>query len=238
MIGIIAVINFLSAFTQAASGFGYAIFAMFLMPLFLPFRQCSVISAAVIVVIALQMTLSLRRHITIRKILIPMVFSIPFIGVGVWIIGQADESLLRKIMGIFLIILSAFFYYTEKGSLKIKNNIKNSMIVGGLTGLSTGMFNIVGPFLALYYYDNCDNNLEFKANLECSFLIAGLVSLCLNLYAVKFTGFLATNIIMSGATACLAGIIGLKIFKKLNRKGLRNVILVVLPIMGIIQILK
>lgn len=238
MTGIIALINFLSAFIQAASGFGYGIFAMFLMPLFLPFRQCSVISAAVIVVIAVQMTVSLRRHITVRKIIIPMAVCLPFAAAGIWIIEVAPEELLQKVMGVFLLFLSAFFYYTEKRKSRKKRGVAAGLLVGMLTGLTTGMFNIVGPFLTLYYYGNCKDNLEFKGNLECSFLIAGLFSLGMNLYTVQLTPFVIGTAAVSGAAAVLAGLLGLKVFRKLRREELRKIILVVLPLMGLVQILK
>lgn len=85
-IAILALINSFSAFIQASSGLGYAIFAMFFMPLIIPFQQCSIISAAIIVVIGIQMTISLRSHIRIKKIILPMTFCIPTIWVGIYII--------------------------------------------------------------------------------------------------------------------------------------------------------
>ena len=106
---IVAIINFFSAFIQAASGLGYAIFAMFFMPLVLPFQQCSIISAAVIIVIGIQMTISLRSHIKIKKILLPMAFCILTTGIGIYIIRVTNERIMRLILVIFLIILSFFF---------------------------------------------------------------------------------------------------------------------------------
>ena len=100
------------------------------------------------------------------------------------------------------------------------------------------MFNIVGPFLALYYFDNCKNHLEFKANLECSFLLAGLVSLGMNIYRIHITLELTTYVITSCLASVIGGIIGLKIFKKLNKEKIKYVILCILPFMGIIQLTK
>ena len=51
----VAVINFAAALLQASTGFGYAILAMSLMPLILPMRYCSAVSAVTVVVIGLQM---------------------------------------------------------------------------------------------------------------------------------------------------------------------------------------
>jgi len=137
-----------------------------------------------------------------------------------------------------LILLSLYFYITNKYKVRIKSGFFQGMIIGLLTGISTGMFNIVGPFLMLYYYDNSEDNLEFKANIEFSFLIAGLYSLCLNLIYVKLDVFLMKAIGVSTVGAILAGIIGLHVFKQVDKEKLKYVIISILPIMGLILIFK
>jgi uncharacterized membrane protein YfcA len=238
MVLYIAMINFLAAFTQASTGFGYAIVAMFLMPRLLPYRQCSIISAAVIIFIAVQMTFSLRRHIRVRKIVWPMACCLSTTGLGVYLISVLDEATMRKIMGVFLILLALYFYYIKRHKVSIRESPVNGAAVGLLTGMTTGMFNIVGPFLTLYYYDNSDNSLEFKANLEFSFLIAGLFSFILNLAHVEIDSFLLLSIPASGIAAVVAGLIGLRIFRKIDKEKLKYIIICVLPVMGIIQIIK
>lgn len=235
---ILALINSLSAFIQASSGLGYAIFAMFFMPLVIPFQQCSIISAAVIIVIGIQMTISLRSHIKFKKIVLPMSFCILTTWVGLYIIRVTDAHTMRTIMGIFLIFLSFYFYITNRFKLWMKEGFFTGMAIGSITGLTTGMFNIVGPFLTLYYYENSEDNLEFKANIEFSFLIAGIYSLCLNLIYVRLDPFLAGAVGASAVGTIIAGIIGLHIFKKINKQKLKYVIICVLPVMGIIQIFK
>lgn len=235
---IIALINSFSAFIQAASGLGYAIFAMFFMPLIIPFQQCSIISAAVIVVIGIQMAFSLHSHLKIRKIILPMTFCLATTWLGIYIIRVTDEAKMRTIMGFFLIILAIYFYITNKYNIRMKAGLVTDIVIGSITGLSTGMFNIVGPFLSLYYYDNCEDNLEFKANLETSFLIAGVYSLCLNLIYVKPDAFLLKAIGLSAAGVIIAGILGLQVFKKVDKEKLKYVIIGVLPVMGLILIFK
>lgn len=235
---IIALINSFSAFIQAASGLGYAIFAMFFMPLIIPFQQCSIISAAVIVVIGIQMAVSLHSHLRIRKIILPMTFCLATTWLGIYIIRVTDEDKMRTIMGIFLILLAGYFYITNKYNIRMKAGLATDVIIGSITGLSTGMFNIVGPFLTLYYYDNCEDHLEFKANLETSFLIAGVYSLCLNLIYVKPDIFLLKAIGLSAIGVIFAGILGLHVFKRVDKEKLKYVIIGVLPIMGLILISK
>lgn len=235
---IIAAVNFLSAFTQASTGFGYAIVAMFLMPYFLPFRQCSLISAAVIIAIALQMTVKLRKHLRFRKVLLPMAFCLSTTWFGVYAIQLLDQAMTRKIMGGFLVFLSVYFYLIKRYNITTKQTAWSGAAVGVLTGLSTGMFNIVGPFLTLYYFDVFDTTLEFKANIELSFLAAGAFSLLLNAAYTGIDGFTALNALASSAAALAAGGPGLRLYRRLDKEKLKIAILCVLPVMGLIQIVK
>lgn len=235
---VLALINSFSAFIQASSGLGYAIFAMFFMPMIIPFQQCSVISAAVIVVIGIQMTISLHSHLKVKKIIVPMTFCLMTTWLGIYIIRVTDENKMRMIMGIFLIFLGIYFYTTNKFNIRLKAGIVTDVIIGLLTGILTGMFNIVGPFLSLYYYDNSEDNLEFKANIEVSFLIAGIYSLCLNLIYVKPDAFLAKAIGLSAIGVIFAGIMGLHVFRKVDKEKLKYIIIGILPIMGLVLIFK
>ena len=235
---IIALINSFSAFIQAASGLGYAIFAMFFMPMIIPFQQCSLISAAVIVVIGIQMTISLHSHLKVKKIIVPMTFCLITTWLGIYIIRVTDENKVRIIMGVFLILLGIYFYTTNKFNIRLKAGLVTDVIIGLLTGILTGMFNIVGPFLSLYYYDNSEDNLEFKANIEVSFLIAGIYSLCINLMYVKPDAFLIKAIGLSAIGVIFAGIIGLHIFRKIDKEKLKYIIIGILPIMGLVLIFK
>lgn len=238
MVFIVAIINFLSAFLQASTGFGYAILAMFLMPFFLPYRQCSIISASLIIIIAVQMCFSLRQHIRIRKIWWPMVCCLSTLWIGIWMIKVLDASTMRKIMGVFLILLALYFYAIKRFGICIRETWLNGAIIGVMTGLATGMFNIIGPFLTLYYYDNMDSTLEIKANLEFSFLIGGITSLILNLAVMPLDSFLIQNIALSGSGAIVAGVLGLKLYHKVNKDIMKYIIIGVLPLMGLVQILK
>lgn len=238
MVFIIAIINFLSAFLQASTGFGYAILAMFLMPFFLPYRQCSIISASLIIIIAVQMCFSLRQYIRLRKIWWPMLCCLSTLWIGIWLITVLDASTMRKIMGVFLMLLALYFYVIKRFGICIRETWVNGAIIGVITGLATGMFNIIGPFLTLYYYDNMDSTLEIKANLEFSFLIGGVTSLIMNLAVMPLDSFLIQNIALSGAAAIVAGVLGLKLYHKVNKDIMKYIIIGVLPLMGLVQILK
>ena len=238
LVWLVAAINFLAAWLQAATGFGYAILAMFLLPRLLPYRQCSVITAAMVVVIALQMSWQLRGHIRLRKVAAPLAWCLATLWIGIWLIGALDELVLRRIMGVFLILLAVFFWLTQRPGWRLRHTRANSAIFGALTGLATGMFNITGPFFTVYYYHVLDDSLEVKANLEFSFLIAGSVSLILNLRYVQLDGFMLQAIGLSALAALGAGVAGLPFYRRIDKAQLQRIILVVLPVLGALQLVR
>lgn len=238
---LIALTNFASVFLQSATGFGYAILSMFLMPLVLPYTECLVISSAVILVMAIQMSFTLRKHINFKAVLVPLIFCLIFMWPGRYIIAVCDEMTVKIIMGVFLILLAPYFFITQKYDVGLKQNFVNGMIIGILTGLATGMFTIMGPFLTIYFYGFAKDNLELKANLEFSFLVAGTVCLGLNLIYLEpaaFTLDLGLQTLFSCLATLIAGFLGLKIYRKLNKKIMKYIILIILPIMGLVLIFR
>ena len=227
-------INFTAAFLQACSGFGYAILAMSLMPLALPLRMCSAISAVTVVAIAIQMVTLLRMHISFRIVAIPVACCILSTNIGMYVLMHTPENTMRLILALLIIMLTLFFAITQKLRVKINSSLKNGILFGFLTGLSTGMFNIVGPFFMVYYFNTCKDNLGFKASLEFSFLIAGLYSTALHIWYGNINAVVLPYAFGSAVAAVAAGFIGIRLFKKINNVMLRRIILVALPIMALL----
>lgn len=235
----VAASNALAAFVQASTGFGYAIVAMFLLPFFLPYEQCLVVSAVTIIAIAIQMGITLRQHVRPKKILWPMIGCLVMLWPGRYLIGLVNDLAAAHVMGGFLLFLSLLFFLSKKRGITVRESRKNGLIFGFFTGLTTGMFNIVGPFFSIYYYDSFQNPLEFKANLECSFFVAGAVSLAINLLTVRnLDTALLLSCGLSGVFAIPAGMLGLVIFRKLNQNHLKWIIIAALAVMGTVQLFR
>jgi len=227
-------INFLAAFLQASTGFGYGILAMSLMPLLLPLRMCSAISAVTVVAIAIQMVIMLREHINFKVVALPIACCIISTNLGMYILMHTPEKTMRLILALLIIMLTVFFAITQKHSVTLKNSLRNGIVFGLLAGMSTGMFNIVGPFLMVYYFNTSKNNLSFKANLEFSFLVAGTYSSALHIWYGNINAAVLPYAMGSATAAVVAGFIGIRLFKKTNSVILKRMILVALPIMALL----
>ena len=232
-VALVAVINFSSAFLQASTGFGYALVCMALMPLFLSMSTCSAISAVTVVAIGLQMSLSLRKELKLKTILLPVAGCLTTINLGLWLLDTFDEMMLRIILAGLLLLVTGLFFFLRVKKIQLPDKWYVGLIAGLITGLSTGMFNIVGPFLLVYYMNVCKSTLHMKASLEFSFLIAGIYSTIMHLFVYQnITWQVSPHITGSVVAALLAGVLGLKLYRKFDKDKLSLFIYILLPIMA------
>lgn len=235
---LVAGVNFLAALLQASCGFGYAMVAMALMPLFLSMRQCSAISAVTVVAIAVQMSVKLRNHLNWRRIWLPMVCCVPTIHFGFYILTHGTERGLRITLAVLILGLSAFSVYTQrKTDFRLSNPVWGAA-AGLLTGVSTGMFNIVGPFLLVYYINSCTDPLEFKACMEFSFLTAGVYTTVVHIVnrTIVFNDWALYG--ASVVAALAAGLLGLQIFRQTTPQTLKRIPFILLPVLAVILLLN
>lgn len=234
---LVAVINFSSALLQASTGFGYALVCMALMPLFLPMSTCSAISAVTVVAIGLQMSLSLRKDLQLKTIALPVLGCLTTINVGLWLLDTFDEMMLRIVLAGLLILVTGLFFFMRVRKIQLPDKWYTAIGAGLITGLSTGMFNIVGPFLLVYYMNVCKSTLHMKASLEFSFLIAGLYSTLMHLFVYNnITWQVAPHILASVIASLVAGVIGLRLYRKCNKDKIALFIYILLPIMALMLI--
>ena len=179
------------------------------------------------------MSLTLRKHLKIRTIALPVLCCLTTVNAGLWFLANFDEMLLRMILAGLLLVVTALFFFMRVKKIVLPNCWYSAAIAGLITGLSTGMFNIVGPFLLIYYMNVCDDTLHMKASLEFSFLIAGLYSTVMHLFVYQnITLAVAPHLAASAVAAVAAGALGLRLYRKINRDRLALFVYLLLPIMA------
>lgn len=228
----IIAVNFLASFLQASVGFGYAIFAMSLMPLILPMRFCASITAVTEVVMGIQMVVMLRKDLNPKMILVPSLSCVLTIPLGMYILMHSPEKTLRVILAAFIVLLDLYFIFTQERKIKIKKCTRNGILFGLISGLSTGMFTITGPFLMVYYFSLCENSLSFKANIEFSFLISAIFSTILHIAYGNLSVAMLPYVGPAAAIAIVAGFLGLMLYRRLKKEMICRIMYAALPVMA------
>ena len=79
-----------------------------------------------------------------------------------------------------------------------------------------------------------DSPLSMKASLEFSFLLSGLYSSAMHLFVYhNITLEAAPMLATSAASALLAGVLGLKVFRKIDKNKISLVAYILLPLMAV-----
>ncbi len=231
------IICLIGSMIQGAMGFGYAIFCMALLPLFIPFKVAAAVVLLSSFMMLIQMVYRLRDHINIKLMFWPTVFSFAGSTVGIYILMHYPEALLKMILGLVLVLLSVYLaFYNQK--IKMKASVKNGMIAGLISGISGGISNIDGPPLVIYYFSAASDKMEYHATIQSTFLIGGIYSILLH---ISYGNINERVLELAGAAVVavlLGSYIGLKIFAKLKRHMLNKLIYFFMAVMGMILMLK
>lgn len=220
---------------QSVTGFGLSVYAICLLPLLMPMQQAVVIVSMMSAVVSIQILWKLYRRVNIRVALPAVAASLITQTAGFFLLVTVEEGALKKVLGIVLIILAGYNILFA-GKIHIKACTHNGVIAGMISGILTGMYNVGGPPLVMYYLAACEDKEEYTATLQASFIINIAVGLLM--HALK--GNITTETLSYGAlgmAAILPGVwLGMKIFHRLDRKMLSRVVYIFLGVMGVLQL--
>ncbi len=234
---IICIMLFFAAFLQAASGFGYAIAAMTVLPMFLSLTDCMMVITVCSFSITVYLFMKYRKHVNYKIVILPLVFAMAGVIAGITLLVGSSNELALKILGGFLLVLSIYFFFFAN-KIRIPNNRISASIAGLASGLTGGFFNIGGPPLVLYYSVAARDKKEYIATLQFIFLFIGIArfvylaaTIGISAKALNITPF---GIIASG----LGMVIGTLVFDKLPGKIINKVVYVIMALSGIWYLLK
>ncbi len=233
---IAAVASFLGAFTQRVSGFGYGIVVMMFFPHIMKNAEANAISGAISILLAASVLLSLWKKVNLRQVIIPLIPYTVTSYIGTAIVKGSDTSLLKRILGAFLVVLSIYFFIFAS-KIKIKANTRNAVAAGGLSGILSGLFAIGGPPVVVYYLSATDSTDEYLATIQCFFLFSNIVASVQRAAAGAFTEKALWLLIPCAATMIIANFLGGKVYSKLDPTTVKKVIYGFMAFSGIIALL-
>jgi len=233
----VTIIAFIGSFIQSTSGFGFAAFCMALWPLVIPFRQAVAMEVITAFVMVAYLSIRLFRHINFKLLLFPFLSSIVFSSLGVFLLLTGAETVLRRILGLALVLLAVYFIFFN-GVFKIKPTKVNGLIAGGASGLLAGLFAIGGPPIVIYLMSATDDKMTYNATLQSFFFFTSIPIFIMHLAMGNVTG---TTMAYSGIAliGVLAGsVVGLHFFRKLPMNAVRKAASGLMAVIGIYLTIK
>jgi uncharacterized protein len=168
------VIFFATAF-RTAFGFGEALIAVPLLSLLMPIKVAAPIAVLASILIALFAVIKDWKHIhffAAKRLLLATVFGLPF---GLLLLRYAPENLTKALLGIFLLLFSAFSIH-KPDFFKLKND-RFIWLFGFLAGVTGGSYGMNGPPLAIYGAARGWSGNQFRATIQAYFLPASFLGM-------------------------------------------------------------
>ncbi len=226
-----ALIVFVAIFTQSLTGFGLAMVSM---PLLAPVVGLTT-AAPLVALVGLTAEVLILAHYraaldfkAVRRIALASVAGIP---VGVWALGQVDEGLVRRVLG--LVIGGYAIYALLRPHLPTLAHPRWADGLGFAAGILGGAYNMPGPVIVVYGTCRRWPPATFKSNLQGFFLLnSGLVTVT-HLAAGNYTPTVWQDFLAALPAIGLGALAGFALDGRLDPDRFRRLVLLMLIVLAL-----
>lgn len=235
---IISLVSLVGSSLQASIGFGNGIFVMIFFPHLLSSQnEAAALSSLTGMLAALILAIRLRRHVNWRTVaaLLPMHMVVSFFFIR--LAAVQHDSLLRALLGGTL-ILFAIYYSCFQKRLRLKGNLRNALLAGGIGGVLAGLFSTGGPPIALYIDATAQDKKEYLSTIQGCFLISnGYQSI------MRAANGMITESVLQSLPLCIVAmflgtIIGQRLFTRMNENVLRKALYIMIGFGGLMMLVS
>lgn len=170
---LISIIVLAAAFAQSLTGFGFALITMPLVTVVLGVRTAAPVVALAALTVYTVNLVRYRRAINVREVLRLGVASAAGIPVGIWVLANADEHVVMRILGVVLVAYAVYSLLQPT----VRRKLSRGWVypAGFLAGCFGGAYNTPGPPVIVYGSMRQWPRDEFRAVLQALFFLNGVL---------------------------------------------------------------
>lgn len=207
---------FVSAIVHSAAGIGFAMLATAVTSLYLPGASTAGIINCCILLMLLIVFFRFYRYIDWKMLLPPTVGMIVGKVLGILLLSSIGNDILKKILGLVLVLFAIYFFFMGD-KVKIRPTNAKGLALGLVAGFIGGLYNISGPFLAIYYFPLLKDKNVYYATVNTAFIPAAIFGTITHIAVGNLT---AESLPLIGAclgSVVLGMVVGIKMFLHINR---------------------
>ena len=217
-------------------GFGFGVVCMMFMPAVLGSTvQAATMINAVTCVQACSLAVRYRAHIRWRLLLIPLAAYLVSSALAVRVAVGLDNHVMKRILGAFLVLLSAWFIFIAK-RVRIRAGTRTGLIAGAVGGVMSGMFATGGPPASLYFSATTETKEEYLATIQGYFAVTNLYVVALRAANGVVTGSLLVYTAAGLAGLLLGNVVGMYAFRRISVERMRQAIYVMMAVSGLLML--
>lgn len=231
---IFLLIVLIASILQTSTGFGFSILATpFLLQLFLPFEAIQM-NLFLSFCISLALIVNIRKDVDYHILKRLVIGSIVGLPVGMMIFLYLNLNHLKLGVGVMILLLTVLLIL----QMRIKQNQRKDLVVGGLSGMFTTSIGMPGPPLLLYFSGTDTKKEQLRATTLAFYLWIYLVSFIMQLSIVGTSKTVWTSILWGLPLVCIGLYLGQRLFYKMNQAVFQIIVYIILLFTGIYTLVE
>lgn len=226
---------FAAALIQSLSGFGFALIIMPLVTFGVGLQTAAPMVALTALTVYVVNVFRYRESIDVGEVLRLGAASAFGIPLGIWVLANANETLVKQIMGLILcayaisaLIRPVTSWVPSRGWV---------YPVGFLSGCLSGAYNAPGPPVIVYGSLRQWPRNEFRAVLQAIFLINGVLVVASHFVAHHVTTEVLVLYLYALPALGLGILFGSRLDRKVDRNRFRTLVMVLILVLGLALVL-
>jgi uncharacterized membrane protein YfcA len=227
----------LAGFLQAVTGFGSPMILMMVVPYFYNMVASPAVANSISIWLAITLAWKFRKHIDWKSGLFPTAVFFLFNVLSAQYAKEIDLNFLSLAFGVFLVILAAYFFLFSKKK-PFRANGLTTLLCGTLSGITSGLFGIGGPLMAIYFVSATKTKESYIGNLQFLFTTSTLASMTIRIINGIYTVDMLPVTIVGVACIMVGKSMGLKLLNKLDPEKTQKIVYGFVGITGLINVIQ
>lgn len=228
---LIATIVLAAAFAQSLTGFGFALITMPLVTVVLGVRTAAPVVALAALTVYTVNLVRYRRAINVSEVLRLGIASAVGVPVGIWVLANADEQVVMRILGLVLVIYAVYSLLQPKSQRMLSRGWVYP--AGFLAGCFGGAYNTPGPPVIVYGSMRQWARAEFRAVLQALFFLNGVLVVSSHALAKNLSRQVLEYYLYAVPALALGIVVGSMVDRRIDQDRFRKIVMVMILALGI-----
>lgn len=230
---LLLVASTVASVVQRVSGFGFGIFVMTMLPYIMPtYPEATALSALLAGTLSVIVVVQMWRYINLKHLLPILTAFFVTSWISIQFLEYIDKKMMQIIFGSVLIVLSIYFFIISE-RVYVKPLIWIQALLGSISGVMGGLFNMQGPPAVLYFVASEKDKEHYLAITQAYFLVGNLFMTVVRYFKGYLTEYVGWGYLY-GITGVFIGFyIGKEVFKRVSNNLLRKLIYGFMAVSGV-----
>ena len=227
-----------SAFIFRITGFGFGIVIMTVLPYLMPsYGEATALSGLLALSMSIVVAWRMRHYVTWSRLL-PILICFSLVScVAIFMLRQLNDVLLRKILGVALMLISLYFFFLSE-RIRFKTTLPYQLGAGLISGFMGGFFGMQGPPAVLYFISSEPDKEHYLAMLQHYLLLGNIIMTIARWRNGFVTPAVGLAYIYGIGGVAIGAAMGAWVFKRIPGAVFRKIVYGFIGISGLIILLR